>query len=291
MTAKATEKQKDTKNKSQLDLAREAGNTWKHDGKEYELFVVNKQGGIAIPIVEGNDVVAISSAVFQWDDKETMLAAVQYEMREETIDDKTKTKGNDAVKLNAELFHNIVQSGSWVDLVDGERQPPIHLPRTEMLDTEEETQSSFIRNWLDNFHIQLHVPKGESRLARLFKKTQDNVFFLCTIGDKDNPAHVLLMEFAKPSLEIRREMRQKRTPEKTVENGKTIVAHPNTSHFRMQQAQKHLVSVQGTSLLEPGNPFDPTVAEHKKTFTANFNPIWMMMLGENLFAAFDNTGK
>lgn len=289
---KDTVKQKEkSEPKSQLDLAREAGNTWTFEGKEYELFVVNKQGGIAIPFVEDNETVAIGSAIFAWDDKDTMLDAVNYESRDETIDDKTKRRANDAVKLNAELFHNIVQSGTWTDIIDGERQPEVFLSRTEMLETEEETQSAFISNWLDKFHISLHVSKDESRLARLLKKTQDNVFFLCKVGDKEKPRHALLLEFKKPSLEVRREMRLKRTPERTEGNGKVILNYPDTRHFRLTQAQKHFVGAQGVSLLEPGNPFDPSVTEHIKTFKANFNPIWMMLLGEHLFAAFDNTGK
>jgi hypothetical protein len=278
-------------NKSQLELAREAGNTWEFEGKEYELFVANKQGGVSVPIVPETEVVAYASAVFAWDKKDDLLDALDLEIKEVLIEDSRKTDTADITALYAGVFHNTAQSGFWTEIVDGEKQEPQFLSREQMLKADEEIQASLIRNWIDSISISVYKKPGETNIDAFFNKTAKNKYILAKIGDKKNPKHVLLFEFKSPSLEIRRELKQKRNAETKDENGKTVRIYPNTSHFRMKQCANHLVSVQGVSLLEPGKLFDATSESDKKTFLANFNPIWQVYLTDALFASFDTTGK
>lgn len=286
---------KQSKTVATIDNAREAGNTWIHNEKEYELFLVNGKGGVGMPILdaETNEPAVIVNAEFAWENSAPFMEHLEYGLHDE-IDPHTgaiKSKADNVRRRNAKLFRTLLQSGSIIEIGEtGERSEPQPFTRSELLDMLElEHQADLIDAWLESVTIKRFTPKGVSRINSIFRV--DKIFFTVSIGDSDNPRHVILLEFDKPSVDARRDYEDKAAVrEKDTENGtvKNWLVIDNEYKFRF--ARKYFVGAKGVSIGDVGVPYDGSDA-HREAFRKGFNPHLWVRLADHLANAFNNAGK
>lgn len=286
-------------NAAQLDLlkeAREANNTWKFQEKEYELYLVNQTGGIQLPIKDDeNKTTGFVGAEFSWNEAMDVLEAIDYDPKEENDIQKgvSRTRSNNANILLSRVFRNTVQRGVLIELDDlGERMEPIELDHDGIIEaTEQEIHASLVFEWLNRFYVTRFFEKGASKFKALIK-AQDSIKFIVRIGDLENPRHLLLMEFAAPSKDARRDYEQRVRDRERTQDGNTVTNHIIIDNeYKLQFAKKYFRDVQGVTLNDIATPFVAADDNHVKAFKKGFNPVWWVTLADKLVGAFDSTGK
>lgn len=295
MTTKITEKTTDTLDKNSL--------FWEHGGKQYPLFLVNGTGGIGMPIIDPvsrDKQIGMISAEFAWESSEPFLDHLDLE----TIDKATARGGewtereNESLMLkNASLFAATVQRGSSVDFDEfGERKPEVPKTRAQMLTYRKPVQSDLISLWINECHIERYLPSGESSIDA-FLSNPSEIFFTMKIGDYENPKHLLLFEFTAPSDDAI--SAYTKDSFKRGQNEQRDWKFTRDNELRLRFAKKYFKSVSGVMLGPKGQIefddkelalFDANNPDSVKQFKSNFNPEWMIYLGEELAGAF-NLGK
>jgi hypothetical protein len=290
----------------QRETAREVGNTWEFEGREYAKFVVNRTGNIAIPIMSPADRtkrVAVIAADFLWDSDEPFIEMLDLDVqdiRDNRGDKSVERRSANMVQQNAKLFRATVQRGWFTKFEDGELGPESPRTREQMLAYAPELQSDLVDLWLSKFQVERHFIDGTDDIESLLSEPQ-NIWFKCKIGDPDNPAHVLLVKFTTPSAEARRNYENDTfTPVSKQEGEKTVQTYYVNHKAKLRFARKWIASVDGAVLAKDGEIDVDTVdfrsiSELDKTSLFNFrdwfNPVWMVQLADKLKDSFSLAGK
>lgn len=290
------EQPNETKIDTQFEKAKEIGNTWKFEGKEYPLMVINGLYHSGIPIVHPNDNKHVANLIgdFLTEDSEVFFEHLDVERKQifSAKDDFTKTVQKNLTKKNESLYNAIVQSGVLQKLdEDGEIKEEITKNRQQMLSYPQEYKSALITEWLNNFHIERYFPEGEGDAVDALLNPPTSVWFLVKVGDKQKPAHLLLFEFNAPDDEARRTLEDKAFNMSWKDNTTGRVTNIDIDYgAKFRFAKKYFAKIDGVSIEKPSNPFDGS-KEHITSFKTNFNPHFWIRLADMLMDAFAYTKK
>lgn len=284
----------------QFNEAKERGLTWEFEGKEYPMFLANSTGNIGMPIVVDERKVGIVIANFDWSGKkpksEPFLNHLKIDLTEvrDLESNETKRHSKNYMAQNCDLFRNIVQSGEFINFDEfGNQMPPQPKTYEQMCAILPETQSELINTWLKSFHIERYFGQNKSVSLEQLLGEIDTISFKCTIGDKKNPAHVLVLHFNPPTKKTRQSFDDKRINRSSkVENKKeeTFVEFDNA--LKIRYAKQHLRKVEGAFVQVNGIDTPLTESEEDiKLFNDNFNPEWLMDLADALHGTFSMAGK
>lgn len=283
------------KRDEQLELAKQAKNTWNFKGEEKELWLINSQSGAGVGIIdpETKNVLGILSAIFAWEDSTPFMEFLDFGWKDVTnlsTDETTEQMDNKVVR-NCKLFRTILQSGSVQEINEiGEKLEATNYTPNEFLEIiDQEYQSALIDQWLNSFIITRHFDSGEGRLKNILKA--DTLKFKIAVGEPDKPRHIAIVEFNKPSYDARRDYEDKASSLVKEQQGtqvtKTIAIN---NPYKMRFAKKLFSNVQGVSLVEIGKPFTGT-PEEVQLFKQHLLPILWVRLADAIMNAFQNTGK
>jgi len=292
----------------QLEAAKEAGMTWNFEGKDYAKFVVNKTGSIGMPVFNPNDrskQIGILTVDFAWENDNPFLDLVDYDIRDESIGrerQKTTSKMADLIQLSTTFFRDTMQRGFWIDVNDdGEQSEPAELTRGEILtDFTPEVHHTLVDLFTSRFYVERYYPSGPPKGRDLLKEPSE-IFFKCSIGNVDHPAHVFIVQCDVPSPEARNKFRQDLAVRVNEQRGDTNIArvYINDS-VKLKFIRKRIVDVQGC-LFGTAGVLDPDTStlydvrkvnpESLKRFVENLNPDWMMKLCNELAGSFNYSEK
>lgn len=284
----------------QFDEAKASGLTWEFEGKEYAMFHANSTGNIGMPIVIDDRKVGIVIANFDWSGRkpksEVFLNHLKIDLTEtrDLESGESKTHSKNFIAQNCDLFRAIVQSGEFINIdrfgKESEPKPKTHEQMCAILP---ETQSELINTWLKSFHIERYFGTEDDISLDALLGEIDTISFKCSIGDKKNPAHVLLFHFNPPPKKIRQSYDDKRIKRtRRIDNKKeeTFVQFDNS--LKIRYAKDALRSVEGAFVTLGG--IDTPIKEGDdalQEFKNHFNPEWFMDLADALHGTFSMAGK
>lgn len=296
MSEKNTEKAKtqETPNEKQF--------VWQFEGKTYPLFLANKTGSIAMPIIHPQDntkKIGIISANFAWETDEPFLDRLDIaRVDKANLHDEWTKRENESLTLkNAKFFSETVQFGTSTDIDDtGEKKEEILKSRQKMLAYRKPVQSDLVGFFLRECHIERFLPEGVTKLDALLAEPEELIFTM-KIGDYNNPAHLILLNCNVPSDEaITNYQKDSFT---SFQNNDGDWRYGRDNQKRLNFARKFVKTVQGAMLGPVGElEFDdsqiveitPTDEKAIQTFLKNFNPDWLIKLADEIAGAF-NLGK
>lgn len=285
----------------QFNEAKERGLTWTFEGKEYPMFHANSTGYIAMPITAGDRKVGIVHANFDWSGKkpksEVFLNHLKIDYTEVTNIDtgESKQHSKSGVAQNCDLFRAIIHSGELIniDRFGNESEPK---PRTyeQMCAILPEVQSDLIKNWLGSFYIERYFGQEEEIELEALLGELDTISFKCSIGDRKNPTHILLLHFNPPPKKVRNSFAEKRVQRtQKVEGKNREVLSQWDGALKIRYAKDYLRSVEGVYVTMNG--IETSIKEGDdealKVFKDNFNPEWLMDLADALHDQFQMAGK
>lgn len=271
---------------------------WNFEGKNYDLFLANRTGGIGMPIADPNDktrTLGVLAAKFIWQTSEPFLNRLDIETIDKASnhDDWTERENESLMLKNAKCFSELVVAGSTTDYDDlGEAKPPREKSRQEMLNYRKPVQSDLLSLWLGEFHIERYLPEGMTAIDALLSNPTE-IYFTCKIGDYNNPRHLLLFKFDVPKDEALSDYQTNTFKRGQNQGGDWRYARDNERRLRF--AKKYFLSVQGAMVAPPEREeFDTNdisiVTENDEAslavFKKNFNPDWFIRLGEELAGCF-----
>ena len=292
----------------QLEAAKNSGNTWEFEGREYSKLIVNRTGNIGMPVFDPSDKskqIGILIADFLWENDEPYLDLVDYDIRDEALGRETQksvSKMADIPTLNCQFFQSTVQRGFWIDVnEDGEQSEPQPLTREQLLnDFAPEVHSRLVTLFTDRFFVERYYPAGPPKGMELLKEPTE-LFFKCSVGSPDNPAHVMIIECDVPSPQARKEFRDNLAVRENEQRGDTKITrlYINDS-VKLKFVRKRIISVKGAVLAPSGQVevddkdlLDIAVSDavSLKRFANDMNPEWLMKLCNELLGAFNFAEK
>lgn len=282
--------------KSEMKDAESKGLTWKFEGETYPLFLANKTGNIAMPIPHPNtnEKMGVLGANFAWEQAEPFLLHLNIDLKEISNlkeEGLSTTKRKNLTQQNVNLFTKLIQDGFLIKIKDGEESEPINKEKDAMLLYPPEIQSDLIDKWLGSFYIERYFPEGFDELDALLGQT-DRIHFKCKIGDVKNPAHVLVLGFAKPDEVARRDFEDKVRKREYKQEGDIQTTYITINHkVKFNYAKNHLREVQGAVVEEKvdGGAMAVKNIDSKdglKLFRDGFCPQWFIRLGDALHDTF-----
>lgn len=281
--------------------------TWKFEEKDYPVFIADRTGNIGVPLIHPNTdkKVAVIGANFSWEEQKSQPFLDHLNLHFEDItnanEEVSETKRKNLTKQNVNLFSSLIVDG-WLTKINefGESGTQVAKTREQMLSYPEDIQSKMIDEWLGRFYIERHFPQGSDEIDILLGQV-DSVFFKCKIGNVQNPAHVLLLEFKLPSNDAQRAYDDDTRREKRPLDRPNVRLIEIKHDVKLRYAKKHLIGVQGAVVISENH--DGGITTHVdnilpvnsdqtlKQFKDGFNPQWFVRLADALHGTFNIMGK
>jgi hypothetical protein len=292
--------QPEGKNLFGANQPKEKSFTWEFEGKTYDLLLVNRTGGIGMPILNPRDKktqIGILTAEFAWQNSAPFIDRLDIETIDKANehDDWTQRENENMILKNSTCFSEIVVRGSAIDIDEatGERKAEVKKTRDQMLAYRKVVQSDLISNYLREFHIERWLPDGMTKLDALLSNPTE-LFFTIKIGDYKNPRHLLFVETAVPTDDAITNYKSDTFNQSQNEEGDWRYKRNNEKRLRF--GKKYIRSVKG-AMLGPAEQFEfddsqirtiePTDDKAMTDFKANFNPDWIIKIAEEISGAFD----
>lgn len=274
--------------------------TWQFEGKTYDLLLVNRTGGIGMPILNPKDKktqIGILTAEFAWQKSEPFINRLDIETIDKANqhDDWVERENANMILKNATCFSEIVMRGSAIDFdpATNERLPAVKKTREQMLSYRKVVQSDLLGMWLRECHIERWLPPGMTKLDALLSNPTE-LFFTMKIGDYQNPRHLLFLECDVPTDDAISNYKSDTFNQSQNEDGDWRYKRENEKRYRF--GKKYVTSVQG-AMLGPAEQFefepslltvmqkgdDKALAQFKQ----DFNPDWIIKLAEQIAGSFD----
>lgn len=280
-----------------LEAAREAGNTWKHNGKEMEMYVARGETVVETIIKNrstGEDSGARLRHYLKWGDNGTPFiereASFKTSLRRVGRSNEQEIDVAHQTTVNSKFYRQIIDRGELV-IPTGNNQFDV-IPKTlaEMIRHSEiypESASEAIESWLECGKCSI-LEDEAFQFAFLFE-TSEFVKVLWTLGNKDNPVAAAVLTFKAPDSETRRNYEQEVQKVKSKKQGETSVAELSDNFLKkISYGQRHLMSVEGIAVGKEGVKFNRSLgADHFDEFITKFNPIWFAEAVEVMHESFD----
>lgn len=272
---------------------------WTFEGRTYDLLLVNRTAGIGMPILNPKDKktpIGVLNAEFAWQDSEPFFARLDIATIDKANehDDWTQRENENMILKNAKCFSELVQSGSAVDIDEvGERLPEVRKTRQQMLSYRKVVQSDLVGLWLREFHIERWLPDGMTKLDALLSNPTE-LFFTIKIGEYRNPRHLLFIETDAPTDDAIGNYKTDTFNQSQNEEGDWRYKRNNEKRYKF--GKKYIRSVQG-AMLGPVEAFEFDESQLRtidkgddkalEEFKRQFNPDWLIKIGEAIAGAFD----
>lgn len=285
-----TDNFEDKSENTQIDLARDAGNTWTFDEKEMEMYVADGTAAVAVAILDRktrqvNGVTMVHH--FKWEKNDPFL------IREQDFTTKMKTVGRgteqeidttNMTEPNAKLYAAIVQSGVMIIPRGNGETEEKEVSRTQLLEFARlypESASEVVETWLDGWHFEV---MGEEECFDYMFEELPTVKVFGWIGNRDNPVKAVILTFTSPSKEERTKFEDERQIIKSDRIGDQKFAEVRQSFIKQYQyGRKFLKDVHGSAVGAPGVKYTP---ELKDRFITYFNPITFCEAVEKMHESF-----
>lgn len=284
----------ETVEKTQLELAREAGNTWVLEGRELEMFVAEGRASVAVDLLnrqtrQPNGETLIHN--FGWEKNDPFI------VREQSLKTKLKSVGRNTkqevdsasiVAPNAKLYSSIIQGGvRMIPNGDGGINTE-EFSREQMLQLAKnfpEMASEAIESWLDGWQFEL-VDEEAGSMDWMFSNTSV-VKVLGWIGLRSIPDAACILTFASPPAEKREKYEEERQKINSDRVGELKIAEVSESFPRkIQYGEQYLQSVEGVAVGEPGVIYNDKL---KQKFITLFGPLFFVEAVDKMHESFDFT--
>jgi hypothetical protein len=288
------------KNGSGAAPPEEKSHVWEFAGRKYDLLLVNRTGGIGMPILNPGDKktqIGILTAEFAWQNTDPFIDRLNIKTVDKANqhDDWTERENENMIMKNSTCFSEIVIRGSAIDFDDstGERKPAVPKTRDQMLSYRKVVQSDLLGLYLREFHIERWLPDGMTKLDALLSNPTE-LFYTVKIGDYANPRHLLFVECAVPTDDAISNYKSDTFNQSQNEEGDWRYTRDNEKRYRF--GKKYIRFVKG-AMLGPAEQLEfdasqirfieQTDDKSMNEFKAMFNPDWIIKLAEEIAGAFD----
>lgn len=260
--------------KTQIELAREAGNTWDFNGVEKEMFVADGQAHIGVAIIDPktrqpSNVTMIHN--LKWEKNDPFLIREQnFKTVLKSIGKSTEQEINttNLTEANAKLYAEIVQSGEMIIPAGNGETSTKEISRAELLEFARlypESASEVIETWFENWHFEV-VDEENGSFDWLFQ-AKSVVKVYGWIGDRENPLREVILTFKAPTSEERSRYENERQIIKQNRISDQKIAEVRMSFIKkIQYGKAHLFGVEGIAVGAPGVKFTNELKERFITF-------------------------
>jgi hypothetical protein len=262
---------------SQLELAREAGNTWSFEGREMEMFVADGKMKVAVEVTdrktqEPNGNVLIHS--FAWEKNDPFLireSKLKTTMRRVGRNTAQEMETEKSITANAELYRAVIQEAVMIVPVGNGETREETFSREQMLEFARfypETASEAIETWLESWHFEL-IDEETGSFDWMFSAASVVKVF-GWLGDKVNPAAAVVLTFKSPPSEKREKYEEEKQRIKTRRISDLNIMEVSESFIKkLQYGGEHLQSVEGVAIGEISVVYTEKL---KEKFITLFNP-------------------
>lgn len=289
-----TENSENSTEKTQLELAREAGNTWTFEGREMEMFVAEGKAFVAVDLLDRATREATGATLlhkFTWDKNDAFIK------REQSLKTELKSIGRatkqeiDSANIsaaNTKLYESIVAGGTIVGHDKNGKLQTTELSREQMVQMTEnypELASEAIEAWLEGWHFEI-IGDPTGSFDWIFSATPVVQVF-GWIGLRTIPDAAVIITFDSPPASKREKYENERQKINSDRRGEMKIVDVQESFTRkIQYGSEFLKSVEGVAVGEPGVIYD---AKLRDKFITLFGPLQFAEVVDKMHESFDFT--
>lgn len=279
--------------KSQLDLAREAGNVWTFNGREIEMFVARGEADVPVSIVNPatqDETGATMIHRLRWQKDAPFIkreGAFKTTLRSVGRSKEQDVDTTQLIPVNKDFYAELIEGATILAPKGNGEFNEIEKLRDDMLNMARlypESASEVIESWMDAATIKLLGEEDGDSFDWMF--TERNVIRAqWTLGDPENPVAAAIISFKSPTSERRDQFDDDVQKIKSEKKGDVKIAKLSESFVKkLQYGAEHLVKVEGIAVGEEGVTYTDAL---KQKFITLFNPIWFVECVELMHESFD----
>lgn len=291
--------------KTQLDLAREAGNVWNFNGKELEMYVARGDVKAATEIINPSTqepTGALMIHLYEWTNSQPFILhenAFKTSLSRVGRSTRQKVKTTSATKANADLYAATIQGGIIRRFENG-KEIDLEKTRAEMLEFARlypESASEAIEIWLESAKFKLLDDNFGTDFNWIFTELPVKKV-LWYIGEESNPIAAAILTFNSPPREKREKFEEEVQNIESEKKGDQNFAELSENFVRkVAFGLEYLKSVEGIAVGEEGKTYAASIEgltgkkldEAKELFVTLWNPIWFAGAVETMLEAFNFT--
>ncbi len=280
--------------KTQLKLAREAGNVWTHEGREMEMYVADGRAFVAVDLLDRasrqpNGATLVHN--FAWDKNDPFI------IREQSLKTKLKSVGRqtkqeiDSANINSantKLYESIVAGGEILSPGENGKIVARELSREQMLSMAEtfpELASEAIEAWLEGWHFEI-IDSAVASFDWMFQASPVVQVFGWT-GLRTIPDAAVIITFATPTAAKREKYEDERQKINSDRIGELKIVDVQESFVKkIQYGAEYLKSAEGVAVGEPGVIYTDQL---KQKFITLFGPLQFAEAVDKMHESFDFT--
>ncbi len=302
MTDENTMTDDTTQPKSQIELAREANNTWTFKGKDFEremeMYVADGKAFPQTEVMDRNSGLPSGALMLHklgWESPAAWIA------RESAFKTQLKRVGRSQdqeidtahlITVNSELYRSIVQGGLLKIPTGNGQFTEEEVDRDQMVkfaNLYPEGASEAVETFLEQWHFTLFDNSINMSFKFLFEASEF-VKVLALLGSRDPQLakRAGIFTFKTPTSEIRRDYDQAVNRIKSKKQGEVSIAELEENFMaKIRYGTMHLVDVEGIAVGTPGTRFNHDDKKQVQKFIELFCPSLFSDAVDKMHESFD----